>query len=42
MHFKCAMCSYEFCSGCYNPFINTDGQVLNIVYLLHAVFQGYL
>lgn len=23
MHFKCAMCPHEFCSGCYKPFINT-------------------
>lgn len=28
MHFKCAMCPHEFCSGCYNPFVNTEGQVL--------------
>lgn len=26
MHFKCAMCPHEFCSGCYNPFVNTDAQ----------------
>ena len=27
MHFKCAMCPHEFCSGCYNPFLNNNPQV---------------
>lgn len=26
MHFKCAMCSHEFCSGCYNSFIHAERQ----------------
>lgn len=30
MHFKCAMCPHEFCSGCYNPFIKTDHQNCHI------------
>ena len=31
MHFKCAMCEHEFCSGCYNPFLNNHGQVLSYI-----------
>lgn len=38
MHFKCTTCSHEFCSGCYNPFVNTDGQVLS----WRTLFQGGL
>ena len=34
MHFKCAMCEHEFCSGCYNPFLNNHGQVLS--YMLRS------
>ncbi|XP_074616900.1 E3 ubiquitin-protein ligase RNF31-like isoform X2 [Acropora palmata] len=26
MHFKCAMCPHEFCSGCYKPFINNHNE----------------
>ena len=34
MRFKCAMCEHEFCSGCYNPFLNNHGQVLS--YMLRS------
>ena len=39
MHFKCAMCPHEFCSGCYNPFVNTDAQVLTYsrYYVQHSL-----
>ena len=29
MHFKCLMCSYQFCSGCKNPF--KQGQVCSVL-----------
>ena len=32
MHFKCAMCPHEFCSGCYKPFINNRNEVKSVLF----------
>ena len=46
MHFKCSMCEHEFCSGCYNPFLNNHGQVLSYMlrsctFKIHQVNQTF-